>query len=156
MSDRGTAHLYAIGEFDLLNSRTLEIAVRESLADGFTTALVDLGQVSFMDVSVVHALIRCWDRAAEHGAVVAVVNPSPTAVMILDACGTRKVLCPDWAAEIPLHRTVNRRTVIGRQPVTPDVSVAAVLEACELAIARANQVTEQSRRILELRRRRDL
>jgi anti-anti-sigma factor len=99
MTDQGTARLYAVGEFDTLNSRLLEASIRQALADGFSPVLLDFSRVAFMDVSVVHALVRSWDVAAEHGCILRIVDPSEAASLILDASGTRPILSPDQAAE---------------------------------------------------------
>jgi anti-sigma B factor antagonist len=151
MSGRRTAQIVVIGEFDLLNRDRLDSTVRQIIADGYANVQMDLSQVTFMDVSIVHALIRCWDQAAEQGCRLRVVDPSPTAQLILTATGTGAVLCPDDPGD-PGAMPAYRRTVVGRQANRTDPSIEALRATAELTIAKAREVMDESRRLLDSKR----
>jgi anti-anti-sigma regulatory factor len=138
---------------DLLNSRVLETDARQAVAGGFSGVLLDFNEVTFIDASVVPALVRCWDIAAEHGCITRIVNPSHPAALILEAARTRGVLTPHAPADRVSARAPQvRRAVIGRQTTAPDPSVTTLVESAELANARAREVVERSRHLFDAKR----
>jgi anti-anti-sigma factor len=52
------------GEYDLSNVDALNDALQEVLSDETASCLLDLSGVSFMDSSVIHALLR-WSKEAQ-------------------------------------------------------------------------------------------
>ena len=70
MEDIRVSHLGSIevvtvtGEIDLSNVAELDDALQNALSGTTTSCLLDLSEVTFMDSSVVHALIR-WSKEAQ-------------------------------------------------------------------------------------------
>jgi anti-anti-sigma factor len=56
--------VFLTGEYDLSNVDALDKALRKALADETASCLLDLSEVTFMDSTVIHALIR-WSKEAQ-------------------------------------------------------------------------------------------
>jgi anti-sigma B factor antagonist len=65
VSHRGNIEVVTVtGEIDLSNVADLDDALQNALSGASTSCLLDLSEVTFMDSSVVHALIR-WSKEAQ-------------------------------------------------------------------------------------------
>lgn len=146
---RCALRLLISGEHDRTNNDLLDAALRQAIAEGFATVLLDFSEFSFIDVSVVRVLLRCFSIGAEHGCVLGIVSPSTSIGRVLDATGTRTLLCPPglWDAPNAVHRHLAGRP----HPVAVYASIADLLASCALAIARARELTERARTIVASR-----
>jgi anti-anti-sigma factor len=146
---RGALRLLISGEHDRTNNDLLDAALRQAIADGYSAVLLDFSEGSFIDVSVVRVLLRCSTFAAEHGCMLRVVNPGASVGRVLDATATRTLLCPALS-DVP--RTPSEpadRHLVGRpHRIEVDASVADLLASCELAVAKARELTERARTIV--------
>jgi anti-anti-sigma factor len=63
-SEGPIASIVAKGEIDLSNVESLDDALRRALSGPATSCLLDLSELTFMDSSVVHTLVR-WSKEAQ-------------------------------------------------------------------------------------------
>jgi len=92
--EQATSHLAARmpvvvsveGEHDCSTVERLSLQLAEAFADGQASAVVDLSEVTFMDVSVLRLLQRTRDHLAETNRSLIVANPSRPAWRLLHAC----------------------------------------------------------------------
>jgi anti-anti-sigma factor len=83
------------GEYDLSNVDELNEALRASLSDETSSCLLDLTEVTFMDSSVIHTLVRwCNDVQLSERESLAIVggDDETAASRLLDAVGIRSRL----------------------------------------------------------------
>jgi anti-anti-sigma factor len=83
------------GEYDLSNVDELNEALRASLSDETSSCLLDLAEVTFMDSSVIHTLVRwCNDVQLSEREALAIVSggDETPASRLLDAVGIRSRL----------------------------------------------------------------
>jgi anti-anti-sigma factor len=83
------------GEYDLSNVDELNEALRASLSDETSSCLLDLTDVTFMDSSVIHTLVRwCNDVQLSERESLAIVggDDKTAASRLLDAVGIRSRL----------------------------------------------------------------
>jgi anti-anti-sigma factor len=104
------------GERDMSNVEALDEAVRSVLSDESTSCLLDLSGVTFMDSTVVHALVR-WSKEAQvserEALAIVVGSPDTPAARVLEVVGLLKrlpVFATRQAAKLALEH--------GRQPRT--------------------------------------
>lgn len=84
--------LELVGEHDLSTAGGLRDALDRALAEG-ASVVVDLSAVTFVDSSVIGALVSAHRRAAAEGRTVALVAPAAgAAARVLDLLGARSVL----------------------------------------------------------------
>jgi len=73
------AHVITLtGEFDLSNTAEFATAAAEALETGARRLVIDLKHVSFIDSTMLAALVAARADSAERGAGFAVVRPNPT------------------------------------------------------------------------------
>ena len=85
----GVERLVPVGELDLATAPILERAFDLVFDDGDVRMIVvDLAELSFMDSSGLHLLLRMTE-ACRAGDRLRVVNSSPAVVRLLDVSGTR-------------------------------------------------------------------
>src|SRR5690349_3988037 len=92
-SEHGDAMLSARGAFDRDNRNELISVVEASFADGHRTVMLDVSQVTFIDASVVNALVNCEEDARAQGRTLRLLNPGPATAQILIDTGTFTALC---------------------------------------------------------------
>jgi anti-sigma B factor antagonist len=80
------------GEVDMLAVPTFERSVREALDRGHRGLVVDLSEVTFLDSSLLSALIGALRRTRRRGAGLAVVCPRPSIRRIFELTGLDRVL----------------------------------------------------------------
>ncbi|HZM81456.1 MAG TPA: STAS domain-containing protein [Candidatus Limnocylindrales bacterium] len=80
-----TAVLRPRGEFDLANRRELDTAIHDAVISGYGQVIVDLSEVTFIDASVIHTLLRNQRLAESRGRRLNLVNAAATAALILRA-----------------------------------------------------------------------
>ena len=86
------AYLHVDGELDLATSPVLETRLTDVQSNGNTRVVLDLKNVTFMDSSALHALIRAADRAKRMGRVVVIVNASTMVRKLLHITQTLHLL----------------------------------------------------------------
>jgi anti-anti-sigma factor len=95
-----------IGEFDLSNVDGLDDALQKVLSDDTRSCLLDLSEVTFIDSTVVHSLVR-WSKEAqvsEHEALAIVVGGRDTpAARVLTLVGL--------ITRLPVFETVDAATL---------------------------------------------
>jgi anti-anti-sigma factor len=88
----GVERLVPVGELDLATAPILERAFDLAFDDGDVRMIVvDLAELSFMDSSGLHLLLRMTE-ACRAGDRLRVVNGSPAVVRLLDVSGTSDLL----------------------------------------------------------------
>jgi anti-sigma B factor antagonist len=102
IQDGGRARLALTGELDLAEVPTLEAAI-PNLAPG-EVLVVDLRDLTFIDSSGIHVLMRLDTAARDDGWVLVLVRGRPAVQRVLDLCHlsdhVRTVDAPD---DIPAH-----------------------------------------------------
>ena len=71
------AVIMVAGEIDLATAPMLSLAARKVLADQVTGLAVDLGRVTFMDSSGVHAIVNASARARQRGSRLVILRGPP-------------------------------------------------------------------------------
>jgi anti-anti-sigma factor len=136
-SDGRNALLSARGDFDRDNRNCLVATLEAAFVDGHTAVALDIAQVSFIDASVVNALVNCQEDALAQGRSLSLLNCNPFVERVLRATGTFGLLCgPRRGGDGATLRRLPRST----SPV-------------EAVIARAYGVLAVSRRVADDARR---
>jgi anti-sigma B factor antagonist len=106
-SEDGFHRLTPIGELDIATAPLLEKAFDVVFGDGDSeTIVVDLTEVSFMDSTEIHLLIRMHDFCADVDRL-RVINGSPAVQRMLDLTGVRAhlpIISSDCDPLAPLPR----------------------------------------------------
>jgi anti-anti-sigma factor len=85
---RGTVRTAIAGELDISNSHILQVRLLAALRDRHPTVLdVDMANVTFIDCSTVHALVRVHATAERAGCRMRILNPQPFVARVLDVLG---------------------------------------------------------------------
>lgn len=81
---RGTVRAEIAGELDMSNSHILQVRLLAAVRDRHPTVLdIDLTNVTFMDCSTVHALVRIHATAERSGCRMRILNPQTIVVRVL-------------------------------------------------------------------------
>lgn len=88
-------HLYFTGELDLATSPDVGLWILQAERPGVEEIVVDLEQVSFIDSSAVHTLLRAAKRASDAGRILTIARPSPVVTRILELTGNTFLLSRD-------------------------------------------------------------
>jgi len=83
------------GEMDLATSGRFAQALTEVLDTKPMAVRIDLGEVSFLDSSGIRCLLGAAERAAAVGRHLAVRNPTPMVLRVLEICGVDQLLLAD-------------------------------------------------------------
>ena len=75
------------GELDLASHHKLEDALAPALESGAELVVLDLGELEFMDVAGLRALLRSKERAASAGKQLVLVAPGPPISRLLSLTG---------------------------------------------------------------------
>ncbi|WP_249997823.1 STAS domain-containing protein [Actinoplanes sp. M2I2] len=92
-SDGRNALLSARGDFDRDNRAMLIALVEAAFLDGHEAVALDVARVTFIDASVVNALLACSRDAQAQRRSLSVLNCNPLIERILVATGTYTALC---------------------------------------------------------------
>jgi anti-anti-sigma factor len=90
--DRERVRVAATGEIDLVTAPLLHTQLEELWAAGWTDVTADLAQVTFLDSTGVHVLVRARRHAVEHGAAFCVTNGTAAVSEVLKMCGVEELL----------------------------------------------------------------
>jgi anti-sigma B factor antagonist len=93
LPDRERVVVVPVGELDLATTAELDRQVAELLESGFRHVVVDLAELSFLDSTGVHLLIRWSRRAADDGWTFEVTPGDGAVERVLDLTGVRGLLC---------------------------------------------------------------
>lgn len=89
----GVLRLAIAGEVDLANSDLLTEAISSLITAGHVAELIiDLDQVTFLDSSGIHALVRGRKLAEAFGIAYLITNPRKTVRQVLDITGVLRLL----------------------------------------------------------------
>lgn len=146
------------GEIDLSNVGALDDALRSALSGDTTSCLLDLSEVTFMDSSVVHALVR-WSRetqvSAREGMAIVAGGEDAEATRVLSLLGLMKQL-PVFESHEPALRALE----MGRKPRAErplrwltDLELAAEREAAQSHSDRATRRLDEAIAEQDTRRR---
>jgi anti-anti-sigma factor len=84
-----TAYVFLDGDLDVAAVPEVVEAIRLALAMGVARIVVDLGAVTFLDSSGIHAIVTGYHDAARVGAGFA-IGPAPARIArVLELCGLR-------------------------------------------------------------------
>jgi anti-sigma B factor antagonist len=85
---RGTVRAVIAGELDISSSHILRVRLLAALRDRHPTVLdIDMANVTFMDCSTVHALVRIHATAERAGCRMRILNPQPIVARMLEVLG---------------------------------------------------------------------
>jgi anti-sigma B factor antagonist len=99
---RGTVRAVIAGELDISNSHILQVRLLAVLRDRHPTVLdLDMANVTFMDSSTIHALVRVHATAERAGCRMRILNLRPIVVRELEELG----LLEAFGAAAALERT---------------------------------------------------
>lgn len=87
------------GRLNMVTAPKLRQAVAETVAQGNTRVVVDLGGVEFMDSSGLGALVGCLKIARTAGGDLRIAAIGPQVRMVLELTGVNEVLTPYADAE---------------------------------------------------------
>jgi len=79
------AVLHPSGEFDMANEQELSIAIHHAVISGHRLVVVDFGEVTFIDASVIRMLLHSLRLAESRGCVLNLVNVTALPELILRA-----------------------------------------------------------------------
>lgn len=146
---RGALRLLISGAHDRTNNDLLDAALRQAIAAGYSAVLLDFSESCFIDVSVLRVLLRCSALAAEHECMLRVVNSGASVGRVLDATATRELLCLA-PSDVPMtpYEPADRHLVGRPHRIEVNASIADLLASCELAVAKARELTERARIIV--------
>ena len=82
--DARVARLYVSGELDMSNSAALGAELRRAERRGAAVMVLDLADLSFMDVSGLRAILDAARRARRDGRKLVVANPLPSIVRLFE------------------------------------------------------------------------
>jgi len=88
-----TVLVVAGGRLERLNRPQLSAALRSAIAAGPGAVEVDIGRATLIDPAILDALLDARDLAAEQGCGFRVLDPTGLPARVLEATGTRAVLC---------------------------------------------------------------
>jgi anti-anti-sigma factor len=71
------------------------------------SVVVDLADVTFMDMAGIHALIAAHSALNAMGRTMQVINVRPAIARIMRVTGTDAILCPSTAIEPPAKQLVS-------------------------------------------------
>jgi anti-sigma B factor antagonist len=144
------------GELDMSNVAALDDALRNALSSGTTSCLLDLSEITFMDSSVVHTVVR-WSKEAQVSAreglaiMVGGADSEPTRVLTVVGLLTRLPVFTSRAAAVTALELGQRPRA--RRPLQwlTDVELAAEREAAQTSSDAATRrlddaITEQDTR----------
>jgi anti-sigma B factor antagonist len=94
----GVARLALAGELDMAVAPTLEVELSRVENDGVSSLLLDLGELTFMDSTGLHLLLRATRRAKDNGHDLAIVGVGGVPRRVLEVTGTERVLIDDASA----------------------------------------------------------
>jgi len=99
--DRTVVRVVPCGELDVASRDVLAAQLDELWDSGWTDVVVDLRELTFMDSSGVHLLLRHRRRASETGAGFAIIDGPPCVARTLQLCGAHDMVArmlPERAA----------------------------------------------------------
>lgn len=144
------------GELDMSNVAALDDALRNALSSGTTSCLLDLSEITFMDSSVVHTVVR-WSKEAQvsarEGLAILIGGADTEATRVLSMVGLMKRL-PVFASRDAAMTALQ----LGRKPRPQrplrwltDTELAAEREAAQASSDAATErldeaITEQDTR----------
>jgi anti-anti-sigma factor len=88
-----TVRLSLAGEFDMSNCELIITAVTDALRAGPAVIVIDVTDVTFIDAATVRVLIGCRQACGRARTMLRLSNPNDHIARILDATGTRRILC---------------------------------------------------------------
>jgi len=89
------AHLRLSGEIDLATAPVLERWLQTAERNGNTAIVLDLGDVTFIDVSGLRAFLGAAERASRSGRTFAIVRAPALVQRVLQFTGTTHLLAAD-------------------------------------------------------------
>lgn len=117
------ARLALVGELDMATVSILEDRLVHVEGDGVALIVLDLGDLSFIDSTGLHAFLRARDRADSNGHRLSLVGASPLTRRLLTLTGTEFLLEELDAVGAPDELTPSEPSE-ARQEVEPQASVA--------------------------------
>ena len=100
----GVARLAFVGELDLAAAPTLEDELLRVESDGIDAAVLDLGELTFMDCSGLHVLLGAADRVKENGHRMALVGVGGLPRRVMELTATEKALIDESSAAPMMER----------------------------------------------------
>jgi anti-anti-sigma factor len=110
MGSNGVARLALVGELDMAVAPTLEDELLRVENDGVDSALLDLGELTFLDCSGLNLLLRATERAKENGHDLAIVGVGGLPRRVLEITGTEQVLIDEGNALPMIERFTQTQT----------------------------------------------
>jgi anti-sigma B factor antagonist len=92
--DRDIVRVKPVGELDLATVDQLATPVRELCQAGFTTLVIDLSELAFIDSTGIRALLEAQTTAERHEVALRVLPGPPVVQRALEITGVGDVLFP--------------------------------------------------------------
>ena len=80
------------GEADLTNSGPLREVLDSQIARQPSVLVIDLGELEFMDSSVLFVLLRAWQAMDRHGGLLALARPREPVARVLRMTGVDQIV----------------------------------------------------------------
>ena len=91
-SRNGVANIALRGELDMATAPDLEVHLASFEDNGVTAIMLDLRELTFMDTTVLHALVQARDRATRNGRRLILVGARPSVRRLFELAGTESLL----------------------------------------------------------------
>lgn len=117
-SRNGIARVALRGELDVASSPTLDAHLAPLELDGLRAIMLDFRDVTFIDSSGLHAVLKAWKRVNSNGSRLLLMGVGPTARRLFAITGTAFILDDEEAAAVLAqftggdgHHTTSRAVV---------------------------------------------
>lgn len=118
----GVAKVALRGELDLVTTPKLIGSLKDIEGNGVTGVILDLRELTFIDSTGIHSLVKAHERAEENGHRFVVIGLQPAARRLLEITGTEFLMDDVGAVELLARFTTERsRTPRSDEHVNADV-----------------------------------
>jgi anti-sigma B factor antagonist len=87
--DRDAAHVKPVGELDIATIGVVDERLRELRSAGFSTLVLDVGSITFIDSTGIHLLVRWSQEASQDGFAFSLAGRSEPVERVLSLTGLR-------------------------------------------------------------------
>lgn len=118
-SRNGVASIALRGELEMATLPDLEGHLAPFESNGVSAIMLDLGELTFMDSTGLHALVRARERARTHGQQLILVGARPSARRLFELTCTEYLLDDQDVVGVIEQFTGSRTSLMGKTPRDP-------------------------------------